>query len=385
MLGGIGRYSYNLVKALQANRGIDVKVISNSYSSANYNGLSPFSKNNSQVLYDLVKEIEPNVVHIQHEHGLYNFPLHPVFPWLTQTGIDQFYRKAKVPIVTTFHTAYKFSTWMQSILVDGKDSLRLKYIYHYWKHLINYKSFRRTIHTASSNSYSSIVLSKYMTTLIPGSKVIYHGSEPFQSVEVGQKEARKNLGLPKEGKILMVQGFLTATKGWDIIRKIKLPNDWKIVVNYSKNHYNKQQLNLKIDPQNKSIINLNKDYLSERDLSLLFFAADLVFLPYKAISGSGTMFDGLGHGRPFLSSNMEFFKEFAQMNLGIISERTSKGFEQGVRIADKHYDSLVESVNEFRKLIRWQNIAKQHIRIYEKASSNAELKEVQTRLHGQNH
>ena len=50
----------------------------------------------------------------------------------------------------------------------------------------------------------------------------------------------------------------------------------------------------------KNLINLGKDYLSEKDLSLLFFASDVIFLPYKAIAGSGTMFDGLGHGKPFL-------------------------------------------------------------------------------------
>jgi hypothetical protein len=39
---------------------------------------------------------------------------------------------------------------------------------------------------------------------------------------------------------------------------------------------------------------LEKDYLTERELLTLFFASDIIFLPYKAIAGSGTMFDGLG-------------------------------------------------------------------------------------------
>ncbi len=378
MHGGIGRYTHNLVKSLKANGGMDVMVVSNSDSSADYHGLSPFNKeNNSKVLHKLVKETKPDVIHIQHEHGLYGFHLHPIFPWLTKTGIDEFYSIAQIPIVTTFHTAYNFSTWMQSILIDGKDSTRLKYLNKFWKHLINYGAFRRTIDHASSKSSAKIVLSKYMATLIPDSHVVYHGAEPFQSMEVSQMDARKNLGLPEEGKILLVQGFLTATKGWNIIRKMELPKDWKIVINYSKNYYNKQIIDLKLNPEkeNKNIINLNKDYLSEHDLSLLFFASDIVFVPYKAISGSGTMFDGLGHGKPFLSSNVGFFKEFAEMNLGICAERTPKGFEQGLRIADKCYDELKACVKEFKELLKWNNIAQQHIRIYENVLSRVEKKE----------
>ncbi len=212
MQGGIGRYTSNLVKTLLA-KGIKIHVLSNSDGDGDYKGLSPFAKNNSEVLYDLVQKLQPDLVHIQHEHGLYGFELNPLFPNRTKIGIDKFYSICKVPIVSTFHTAYRFKVWMQSILVNGKDKFRLKYLSQYWKHLINYSSFRRANSYAMSKSAAGIVLSNYMTNLIPGSKVIYHGAEPFQSVEIEQKEARKSLSLPEDDKIVLVQGFLTATKG----------------------------------------------------------------------------------------------------------------------------------------------------------------------------
>ncbi|HXS60722.1 MAG TPA: hypothetical protein VN703_07935, partial [Candidatus Sulfopaludibacter sp.] len=115
----------------------------------------------------------------------------------------------------------------------------------------------------------------------------------------------------------------------------------------------------------KNIINLEKNYLSEEELSLLFFASDIVFLPYKAASGSGIMFDGLGHGKPFLASDLGFFKEFSDLKLGLTVKRNSRSFTQGLKIIDKNYEEFQSNVKEFRKTLKWNNIAKKHIQIYE--------------------
>ncbi len=365
MQGGIGRYTYNLVKSLRAYGDIEVKVLSNADGKAgDFKGISPFAENNTEVIDELVQKIKPDIVHIQHEQGLYNFKTHPLQPSKTKTSIDKFYSICKVPIVSTFHTSYKFKTWMQSILINGKDTIHLRYLYEYWKHLINYFSFKRTTSYAMSKSSAGIVLSKYMTNLVPGSQVIYHGSEPYQSVEIEQKKARRLFSLPENEKIILIQGFLTATKGWNIVKKMNIPDGWKLVINYSKDHYNKQIIDLKLNNK-KNIINLGKDYLSEEDLSILFFASDIIFLPYKAIAGSGTMFDGLGHGKPFLASNNGFFKEFSKLGLGIVAKRNAHSFEKGLEILDKNYETLRLNVNEFRKRLKWDLIAKQHIDIYE--------------------
>lgn len=373
MQGGIGRYTHNLVKSLQANGVDNISVVSSSEGIGDYKGLSPFSKNNSQILLDIIEKMKPDIVHIQHEHGLYHFSLNPIFPFKSCTGIDEFYKKCKIPIVTTFHTAYPFSTWMQSVLIDGKDPFHIQYMYKFWNYLVNYRSLVRINRHAMSKSSANIVLSKYLTSLIPSSRVIYHGAEPFQSQEISQQEARKRLGLPFDKRIILVQGFITATKGWDVLRKIKIPDGWVMVINYSKNHYNKQTIGLSIGQTNhKNLINLGKNYLSEQDLSLLLFASDVVFLPYKAIAGSGTMFDGLAHGKPFLASNVGFFREFEEMDLGVIAERKAHNFENGIRQIERIYDKLVKNVMEFKKLLKWNVIAQQHIDVYSQILSKNE-------------
>lgn len=363
MQGGIGRYTHNLVKSLRANN-IEAIVASNSDGLSDYTGLSPTSKNNSEILLKITEESKPDIVHIQHEHGLYNFKIDPLFPFRTKTGLDKFYALSNTPIVTTFHTSYTFSTWMDSILIEGtEDRLRLKFLYEYWRHLINYSSFLRVNNYAKSKSSKSIVFSNYMRNLIPGCEIIYHGSEPYNSIEIEQKEARKRLCLPENGRIALAQGFLTATKGWDIIKNMELPEGWKMVINHSKNHYNRQIINLNL--KNKNLIFLEKDYLSEEDLSLLFFASDVVFLPYKAASGSGIMFDGFGHNRPFLASDLGFFKEFSDLKLGLTVKRNARSFTGGLKIIDKKYEEFQSNVADFRKNLKWDNVAKKHTQIYE--------------------
>ena len=41
-----------------------------------------------------------------------------------------------------------------------------------------------------------------------------------------------------------------------------------------------------------------------------------------------------------------------------------RGFEEGLKMVDKNYDKLKSNVNEFRKNLKWDLIARQHLDIY---------------------
>jgi glycosyltransferase involved in cell wall biosynthesis len=127
---------------------------------------------------------------------------------------------------------------------------------------------------------------------------------------------------------------------------------------------------------------LDKKYLSEEELSLLFFSCDAVFLPYKVCSGSGVMYDGLGHGKPFVASDLGFFKEFSLMNVGMVTKRNPQSFEQAFAEMDKRYPFFKSKVEEFRRTLSWDNIAKQHMSIYnsiinkEKSTESSQVAEI---------
>ena len=93
-----------------------------------------------------------------------------------------------------------------------------------------------------AKSSCGIVFSNYLRQLIPDTTVVYHGSEPHYQKEISKAEARNKLHLPQNGRLALAQGFFTNTKGWDMIKNIQMPENWKLVINYSKNFYNKEYI-----------------------------------------------------------------------------------------------------------------------------------------------
>jgi glycosyltransferase involved in cell wall biosynthesis len=374
MQGGVGRYCKKLVDSLR-NQDVEVRVVCNEDGQGDYSGISPLNPDNSEILLKIVEEYEPDLVHVQYEPGLYGIHLDPLNPNKTCTNIEAFYRECKVPIVTTFHSAYTFRQWMSLVvpLVNkkfGKLGTWLRVAYDYWTHILNYRSFKSLNTQKIGPNRKGIVFSRYLANLIPGSQLIYHGSEPSLIPAPDKREARRKFSLPEEGNIALALGFLTATKGLDIIRKMKVPAGWKIVVNTSRNHYNMEKIKEKFD--NEGVIELGKGFLADKELSLLLYSADALILPYKVSSGSGVMYDGLAHGLPFVSSNIEFFKEFSNLGLGITVERDPIEFSKAFLKLERDYDKYENAVEIFRRKLVWKEVAKKHISLYESIRSNAE-------------
>ena len=167
----------------------------------------------------------------------------------------------------------------------------------------------------------------------------------------------------------MAVGFRTATKGWDILEKMNVPKGWTIVVSSSENHYIKYDLQLRVGNKSNIII-LQNDFLSESDLSSLFYASDATILPYKVSSASGVMFDGLAHGLPFVATDLEFFREFSDQGLGITVRRNPSAFSSGLVSLTSNYACYRESVDIFKKKLSWKAVAIQHANLYKEKSGS---------------
>ena len=81
-------------------------------------------------------------------------------------------------------------------------------------------------------------------------------------------------------------------------------------------------------------------------------------------SGSGVMFDALAHGLPFVATDLDFFKEFSAQGLGITVKRVPNEFSNGLVAIERGYADFKESVDIFKKKLRWDVVAKQHAKIY---------------------
>src|SRR5918992_482354 len=386
MKGGVGRYTAKLVQALRnTGDGIEVDVACNEDGNGGFVGLSPSNERNSDVLLKIVEEqSQPDIVHVQFEPGLYGLVLDSANPSSSGTYIDQFYHRCKVPIVTTFHSAYTLREWMgQAMIVKrdgriGKLGIPVRAAIRTWKSLVSYEAFHNINKEKLKLSGAGICFSRYMSRRLGGGDVIYHGSDPAQSQPISKAEARSRFSLPQDKMIAVAIGFSTATKGWDILSKIDMPDGWIMVLNSSKGHFNKEEsvydvqqvrsgINTSITDHNNKIIDLQRGFLKEEELSMLLYASDVVMLPYKITSGSGVMFDSLAHRLPFVASDLNFFKEFAEMGLGITAKRDPVSFAKAIRELGGSYDKYSKSVDNFKKQLSWEFVSKQHIDIYSHA------------------
>jgi glycosyltransferase involved in cell wall biosynthesis len=378
MSGGIGRYTYNLKKNL-IERGLTVQVVCDGRGSGEFSGISQHNARNSEILLELVDKIKPDVVHVQYEPGLYGLKLDMLNPAKTSTNIDSFYKLCKVPIITTFHSAYPFRQWMNlpiPIYERPKDHYlikRAKRMISYWTRLINSRSFQRLNTQKLAQSAAGIVFSKSMSRTLgdKGCHVIFHGGErqDFGSGQI-KSEIKKSYSIPEQGRIALALGYATATKGWDLIEKMDIPDHWTIVINPSKNGYSNEKYHNVT--KKKNLINLHMDFLSEEQLSALFSCADAVILPYKVSSGSGIMFDGLSYGLPFIATQLAFFEEFAFRGLGIAVKRKAKAFSKALLDLDISYDKYVKKISDFKKEIAWQEVANRHAKLYRQIAKRNE-------------
>ena len=76
------------------------------------------------------------------------------------------------------------------------------------------------------------------------------------------------------------------------------------------------------------------------------------------------MFDALAHGLPFVASDLRFFKEFADMGLGIACKRDTQSFERSLLNLAMEFDEYKARVDQFRLKLRWSNIANKHIEFF---------------------
>jgi glycosyltransferase involved in cell wall biosynthesis len=382
MTGGIGRYTSNLTGALQK-EGLEMYVVCDDKGNGNFSGISPKNKQNSEVLLRIVEKLKPDLVHIQFDPGLYGLVLNTTMTSPQgRTYIDAFYHKCQTPIITTFHSVYNLREWIKNAVLTkrvgrtGRLGVPARIAVRAWKRILDYRSFLNLNKEKLKLSRSGIVFSHYMYKLLGGGEIIYHGAEPAISVKPSRNEARAFFSLPqqrseegsKTHRIVLALGFRTATKGWDILQKMKIPDGWTMIVNSLKAYYNTENIEggwTKI-PSKKNIIDIQRGYLSEEELSMLFYASDAVILPYRVTSGSGIMFDALAHGLPFVATDLKFFREFSSQNLGITVKRNSDCFSKALQELHENYSKYKQSVDEFKDKLQWSNIAKEHLKLYKK-------------------
>ena len=229
------------------------------------------------------------------------------------------------------------------------------------KNLIK-KADKIIVHTNKNKKDLSKVFKKTPIEVIP------HGIIRSKTTHITRKEARKELKISPDAKVLLFFGNIRAYKGLDdlLIALSKLKGDYKLIIAGQcwNNWWRYQKI---IDDRKLSdyILRINK-FIPEEDVEKLYKASDLMILPYKhfdAQSGVGAL--SLFFGMPIIVSKIG----------GLTDLSISKDFIYDVGNVNKlaeiirgYFDKnkmYTEELNKKKKEFMWDAIIEKTLKFYE--------------------
>jgi glycosyltransferase involved in cell wall biosynthesis len=412
MKGGVGRYTQHLVRAFRNKKNIDIHVAASSNksktsstpvtadeeshsksikhmtdgdiyrSNIDENGVAVHNDiikrgdwKNSQHLLDLVKELNPDVVNIQYERGLYEADTtvgHIIKRVINGSTLDKFYKMCPISIVSTLHTVLPYAEYQEyvkerALRKEGRFAslpLPIRAAIRSWVMARRYHLILEVL----KMSDEIISPARTIREIVRRGAVIYHGAEPaIPLLSLTDKlEFKKEYGLPTDKKLLLAFGYVGSYKGFDILDNIHLPKEWSLVIKQNKHERGVEQ-----PVHIKNATNLHLGYLDDVMLSKLFYSCDAIIFPYRVVSISGVLFDALAHGLPFIASDLKFFREFAEMGLGITCDRNAPSFSKSLSSLIEDYDQFRKNVLRFNPRLRWNDIAEKHIELYSRLIRNS--------------
>ena len=299
-------------------------------------------------IFSISVRMTPDVMHIQHEYGLYG----------SQRGVEIIelllrYHLAGIPVVTTLHT------------VDTEFSEQEKIILKY----IMDESSAVIVHEECQKD----TLQRYFG---PSEKihVIEHGVRELDPIS----DAKAKLGV--EGKkVIMLCGYFRRSKGFhkmlDIFPEICQQEEDALLVVAGKSR------NIEFaDYQRELFTQLHQSPVVDRILFLrgqfpqytfdtIVSAADVVVLPYERGAQSGVLSQCFALRRPVVVSNLPAFKVVIERSGGgLICERDEDYAPCVLRVLsdDALRRQLQSNIKQYvEEKAGWSHIARRHIRVYQ--------------------
>ena len=360
---GIAFYSKDYIDALKRqvkkdNKKLSIKVIAHTDAKkADYPIIDLKDRRWIDKVFNIIKKINPDIVHIQHEYGLYETYEDENRKLLE---LIENLKKAKIPTIMTYHSIYETLNPSHKIFV--KESLQKVSagIFHeeYQK-----KALKKNIGYIPNNIY-----------------VLPHGSET--TFKPDKEKLRKEYN--SEDKLVVGiagiadkrKGFRTMIRQWPKIVK-KFPNAiLSIEIKPHADKSTREYINKVMKALMKSKVSDNielivKDYKKIEFLKRLA-SFDILALPYKSESQSGVLANGLAVGTPIIGTDIEGLgEEIRNSKAGIavkMKDRRNNFYKYilrllaSKRLRDKYSKNAKKYVDE---VSGWDIIARKTLKIYE--------------------
>lgn len=282
----------------------------------------------------LLKEIDPDIVHLQHELNLYGR-----LNFLVMTFSIMFAKLfTDFKVVTTVHTYidYEFK-------LDKKQLMRI----------IGYKILTFSLINLLSDEI--IVHSQHIKQKMPyDAEVIPHGVKLSNGNNV-----RDKYGYSEDDLLLLCVGFISEGKG--LHRAIEAVNNTEaklLIAGSSETDY-LQSLKEKAG-NNVQIVD---KYLELKEIENLMSSADAVLFPYEKSCQSGMMHRAIGAGCCIIASGLPPFKELLG-DRAIFFDSTQELNRRIVDLDEDKINRYEEQSRQFREKLSWNRVAQLHETIY---------------------
>jgi len=321
---GVANYSENLANAL-AKQGVNVYVVR----------IPRFGYKDAKIFQNIIDVIpldKVQIIHVQHEYGLYSGLDKNFFPTLKKLG---------KPIVTTMHSV---GNWEIDPIIATVSN---KVIVH--------------------NEFCHRRLGDIGEVC-----VIPHGMTPLQTPLPPREVCRKHMGIQSGVSIVGYLGFISSYKGLETLIEamVKVPN---VALLIGGGWFIEQEtdyiINLK-ERASKLLPNRCQwlGYVPDDDMNMVYGAMDMVVYPSRFMTESGALLMALSRGKAVIATDLAPVREKAKqgtlMTFKSVNDLTKK-IKHLISNPDLR-QKFEDAATKFTEENSWSpNIAQKHIELYE--------------------
>ena len=362
---GIATYSYDLVSALRsADHKVEI-VCHTDGGTPDEKDVYPAIDLNSPLwadeLYRDVSRTSPDMVHIQHEFGLYrqgrDFAtglFKPLFRW----KIEKLF-----PVVVTYHSVYSKLRQKTALYMDIMQKLVDAGIVHEF--------------------YQYIHLPHNIGRVVPNMHVIPHGAKcirPYCKAcfkeKIGVKATDKVIGLM--GWFEPSKGFEKVIDNWDDVAE-RTSSSTRLVLageargsSRTQEKYKEKLLSAVNSCRHRDRIKVILGSFSPQEYENILKSFDVMVLPYNRCSQSGNLAHSFACGVPVIVNGIEGIKEEVEKSGAgvVVSSLDKEELIQNIimLIKDDEWANRLSkrALQYVKNKISWQSVAQKHIELYTK-------------------
>lgn len=356
---GIGTYTSFLAEAL-ARTPTELHIVSQYGAEGRhvYPSYSPNDEGIARRIFNAAVKVTPDIVHIQHEFGLYG-----ELDGIAVLELIYRIKSTATPIIATFHTVQKESEFRKELILRAMCRELDGIIVHEEEHV---NILRSVFDTDTAKIF-----------------LIEHGARVMTSVP-GAKE-KLNL---ENRKVVLLTGYFRPTKCFEKIVDLfphivdRVPDAWLVLSSKLRmlefSMYRKMLIEKINDSPAKERIEVFRGQFPQKTFDTILSACDIVVLPYIVGAQSGIMAHAMTFGKPLVTSNLEaFVATLEKSGAGFYAETDDEYVDRIVTLLtdEEVYNRFSRNaLNYVKEKISWDIIADKTIHVYEQFERKPECR-----------